>query len=124
MGICVLPIQRAPADSARTPQCVLKTGLNPQMSPDGRWLAYQSAGQVFVQPFPRLVGKWLISTDGGTSPRWARNGRELFYRNGQKMMAVAIENKEGFRAGTPKELFEGQYLGGPAGEQEVLWYDY
>jgi len=123
MGICVLPIQRAPADSARTPQCVLKTGLNPQVSPDGRWLAYQSAGQVFVQPFPRLVGKWLISTDGGTSPRWARNGRELFYRNGQKMMAVDIETKEGFRAGTPKALFEGQYLGGPVGMQPGLGYD-
>ena len=122
-GICVLPIQRAPADPARTPRAVMKGGLNPQVSPDGRWLAYQLAGQVFVQPFPALVGKWLISTDGGTSPRWARNGRELFYRNGQKMMAVDIETKEGFRAGTPKALFEGQYLGGPVGMQPGLGYD-
>jgi serine/threonine protein kinase/Tol biopolymer transport system component len=123
-GICVLPIQRAPADSARTPQTVVKGGgLNPQVSPDGRWLAYQSAEQVFVQPFPGLGGKWLISTDGGNSPRWARNGRELFYRHGLKMMAVDIETKEGFRAGTPKVLFEGQYLGGPAGIQPGIGYD-
>ncbi len=123
MGICVLPIQRAPADSARTPQCVFKNGLNPQVSPDGRWLAYQSAGQVFVQPFPGLVGKWQVSTDGGNSPRWSRNGRELFYRDDQKMMAVDIETTEGFRAGTPKVLFEGQYLGGPLGMQPAVGYD-
>jgi eukaryotic-like serine/threonine-protein kinase len=122
-GTCVLPIQRAPADSARTPQSIVKNSLNPQVSPDGRWLAYQSAGQVFVQPFPGLVGRWQISNDGGNSPRWARNGRELFYRNGQKMMAVDIETKEAFRAGTPKLLFEGQYLGGPVGLQPGIGYD-
>jgi hypothetical protein len=127
LGMWVLPIQRAPADSARTPEAIVKGAVNPQVSPDGRWLAYQSAesgvGQVYVQPFPSLVGKWQISTEGGNSPRWARNGRELFYRNGQKMMAVDIETKEGFRASSPKLLFEGQYLGGPVGIQPGIGYD-
>ncbi len=42
-------------------------------------------------------------------PLWNRNGRELFYRNGTKMMAVEIATKPGFSAGTPKMLFEGTY---------------
>ena len=40
---------------------------------------------------------------------WARNGRELFYRNGDKMMAAAVETKPTFAAATPKMLFEGHY---------------
>ena len=122
-GIGVLPVPRAPADSPRTPRAMVKNSLSPQVSPDGRWLAYQSAGQVYVQPFPSLLGKWQISNDGGSSPRWARNGRELFYHNGQKMMAVDIESREVFRAGTPKLLFEGRYLGGPVGLQPGIGYD-
>ena len=122
-GIGVLPVPRAPADSPRTPRAMVKNSLSPQVSPDGRLLAYQSAGQVYVQPFPSLLGKWQISNDGGSSPRWARNGRELFYHNGQKMMAVDIESREVFRAGTPKLLFEGRYLGGPVGLQPGIGYD-
>src|SRR6185436_2626009 len=91
----------------------------PQFSPDGRWVAYSSREsgqrQVYVQPAPKAdgapqaAGKWQVSTDGGQSPRWARSGRELFYRNGDRMMAVAVEPGPAFRAGTPKMLFEGRY---------------
>jgi serine/threonine-protein kinase len=126
-GIWVLPIQRSPTDSAPTPRAAVKGASNPQVSPDGRWLAYQSSEsgivQVYVQSFPGLIGKWQISTDGGDSPRWSRNGRELFYRHGQNMMAVDIETGDGFRAGTPKVLFEGRYLGGPVGMQPAIGYD-
>src|SRR5438477_12353440 len=55
-------------------------------SPDGRWLAYASDEwgryEVYVQPFPSLIGKWQISTEGGREPVWERSARELFYRNG------------------------------------------
>ena len=57
-------------------------------------------------PYPGPGGKSQVSTDGGTSPRWARNGKELFYRNGDKMMAVDVDSGTTFRAGTPKMLFE------------------
>lgn len=91
----------------------------PQLSPDGKWIAYNSSesgvSQVYVQPFPSLVGKWQVSTDGGGLPRWARSGRELFYRNAGKMMAVEIETTGGFRAGAPKMLFEGNFAGSPLG---------
>ena len=50
-----------------------------------------------------------ISADGGIEPVWARNGSELFYRNGDKMMAVDVQRGDAFRAGSPHLLFEGQY---------------
>jgi Tol biopolymer transport system component len=85
----------------------------PRFSPDGHWLAYVSdeSGryEVYVQPYPGPGGKWQISTDGGTEPVWNPNGRELFYRSGDKMMAVDIATQPGFTVGKPRMLFEGQY---------------
>jgi serine/threonine-protein kinase len=98
-------------------QPFLQTPANetaPAFSPDGHWLAYVSeeSGQreVYVQPYPGPGGKWQISTDGGTEPVWNRNGRELFYRNGDKMMAVDIDTHPAFAAGKPRQLFEGDYV--------------
>jgi Tol biopolymer transport system component/predicted Ser/Thr protein kinase len=89
----------------------------PRFSPDGRWLAYVSdeSGhyEIYVKPFPGPGGTRQISTEGGTEPVWNRNGRELFYRNGDKMMAVDISSESGFSAGTPRMLFEGAYLPTP-----------
>ena len=62
-----------------------------------------------MQAYPGPGGKWQISTEGGREPLWNRNGRELFYRSGKKMMEVDIATQQGFSAGTPKVLFEGQY---------------
>ncbi len=89
-------------------------------SPDGRWLAYISnesgRREVYVQAYPASGGKRQISTEGGNGPVWAKNGRALFYRNGNKMMAVEITTQPTFRAGTPTLLFEGQYVqSGPGG---------
>ncbi len=70
--------------------------------------------EVYVQPFPGPGGKWQISTDGGREVLWNRNGRELFYRNGSKLMAVQITTQPNFSAGTPKTLFEGDYQMRPA----------
>jgi len=90
----------------------------PQFSPDGRWLAYVSdesgRTEVYVQPYQGPGGKWQISTDGGTEPVWNRNGRELFYRSGDKMMAVEIAMHPSFSVGKPKVLFEGKYVPSPA----------
>ena len=67
--------------------------------------------EVYVRPFPAGEGRWRISSDGGTQPMWARNGRELFYRNGDKMMAAAIAASPTFRADRPMLLFEGHFEG-------------
>ena len=93
---------------------------SPMISPNGRWVAYISdeSGQdeIYVQPFPEGGQRWLISTGGGKEPMWSRDGGELFYRNGNQMMAVAADTEPGFSAGTSRLLFEGLYsLDGPAG---------
>ena len=62
-----------------------------------------------MQPYPGPGGKWQISTEGGTEPLWNRNGRELFYRSGRKMMAVQVVTQPSFSAGKPAMLFEREY---------------
>ena len=96
-------------------QPFLQTRFNeiaPRFSPDGRWIAYASdeSGryEIYVQPYPGPGGKWQVSTDGGTEPVWAHNG-ELFYRNGDKMMAVETNTKSTFSSDKPKLLFERHY---------------
>jgi len=106
----------------RKPRLFLQTPANEDgaiFSPDGHWLAYQSdetgRNEVYVRPFPDPGRKWQISNEGGTEPLWARNGRELFYRNGNRMMAASVETKPTFAAAKPKLLFEGNYAAGADG---------
>jgi Tol biopolymer transport system component len=100
----------------RKAQPFLRTPSNesaPRFSPDGHWLAYVSnesgRNEIYVQPYPGPGGKWQISTEGGVEPLWNSNGRELFYRTGDKMMAVGIDTRPSFSAGKPRLLFEGKY---------------
>ena len=93
---------------------------NAEVSPDGRWLAYESdeSGQleVYVRPFPKIdAGRWQVSTGGGKQPVWAHNGRELFYRSGDAVMSVPLETSATFTARNPVMLFKGDFapsLGG------------
>ena len=78
---------------------------NGQFSPDGHWIAFQSAesGRVetYVQPFPGPGNKWPISTNGGSQVRWRRDGQELFYVGlDGRLMAVPI--RVASTAGTPE----------------------
>jgi len=83
----------------------------PEVSPDGRWIAYHSdeTGQleVYVRPFPHVNdGKWQVS-DGGFSPVWAPDGSALFYRDPRlEMMTVQVSTQPVFRHGTPELLFD------------------
>jgi len=86
----------------------------PEISPDGRWMAYTSnesgKDEIYVRPFPDLDnGQWQISADGGDSPLWSRDGRELFYRNGDAVIAVMVETEPAFKAGKAQTLFQGTY---------------
>jgi eukaryotic-like serine/threonine-protein kinase len=97
----------------RTPTAFAKTRFNesaPRFSPDGRWIAYVSdeAGQpdVYVRPFPGPGEAHRISSGGGMQPRWRRDGKELFYVVGQRLMAVPISSGASFDAGVPKALFD------------------
>jgi serine/threonine-protein kinase len=78
------------------------------LSPDGRWIAYVSnesgTYQVYVQPFPGHGGKWQVSSDGGTEPRWSRDGRRLYYRNRGQLLAASIETRPSFTVGRPQVI--------------------
>jgi len=94
----------------------LRTPFNesvPRFSPDGRWISYVSdeSGryEIYIQPYPGPGGKRQVSTEGGTEPMWNPNGRELFYRSADKMMAVEVTTQPSFAAGKPRMLFEGRY---------------
>jgi serine/threonine protein kinase len=89
--------------------------LEPQISPDGRFVAYQSdesgKGEIYVRSFPDVSkGKWQVSSGGGGSPLWSSDGRELFYRSSNATMAVEVETGPTFKRGNPKILFQGTYL--------------
>jgi Tol biopolymer transport system component len=93
-------------------------------SPDGRWLAYASneSGhfEIYVQPFPGPGGKWQISTSGGTQPRWARGGKELFFvAPGGKIMSVEIRASTIVEAGTPQVLFSASLKNAPGPPYDV-----
>ena len=105
-----------PLEGDRKPGPLLNTEFDETsavFSPDGRWLAYASTqsgrNEVYVQPYPGPGARTQISTDGGISPLWSRNGRELFYRAGERIMAISIETRPALSAGTPTKLFEGFY---------------
>jgi serine/threonine-protein kinase len=82
----------------------------PVFSPDGLWIAYQSneSGQneVYVRPYPSSEGKRQISIGGGSAPMWNPSGKELFYRNGDRMMVVDINTEGELTPGKPRLLFE------------------
>ena len=103
-------------DSARAPHVVVADGFNnnsPALSPDGRWLAYVSdesgRNEVYVRPVPGPGGRWQISSSGGTEPRWSPTGREVFFRSGTAMMAVAVQAGATFVPGDARQLFQGPY---------------
>ncbi len=102
-----------PMSGDRHPMPFLQTQFEErqgQFSPDGRWVAYVSdeSGryEVYVQSFPAGGGKRQISANGGTEPRWRRDGKELFYLAADgKLMAVQVKGNSTFEASVPRALF-------------------
>jgi dipeptidyl aminopeptidase/acylaminoacyl peptidase len=108
-----------PLTGNRQPQPFVRTEFNEaagKFSPDGKWVAYctneSGRPEVFVQPWPGPGPKIQISSEGGDDPIWSRDGRELFYRNGDKMMVVEVSLAGGFQAGKPRVLWESKYSHG------------
>jgi eukaryotic-like serine/threonine-protein kinase len=104
---------------------------NPSVSPDGRWLAYASdetgRQEIYLRSLTGTGPPYKISTDGGNEPRWA--GTELFFRNGDKLMAFTASPQLPFKASRPVVVFTGPFAepstGGsfdvfPDGKQFVL----
>ena len=82
----------------------------PKLSPDGRFVAYSSneSGQfeVYVRPFPEGGGRSTVSSDGGQQPRWSDDGKELFYVEGDTLVAVSVTTSPEFSVGPATRLFE------------------
>jgi Tol biopolymer transport system component len=98
----------------RTTQTLLRARrpfVDAQFSPDGRWLAYASnesgRAEVYVTDFPAARFRKPVSTNGGSAPVWARNGRELFYISGAAMMAAAVRPGVEIGFERPVRLFDG-----------------
>jgi Tol biopolymer transport system component len=103
-----------PLEGDRKPVVFLQTPHNEDLasfSPDGRWLAYQSdeSGrfEAYAQSYGGAAFKVQVSTNGGRRPVWSRDGKELFYREGTKMMAVSVASRpESLAVGKPVLLFD------------------
>ncbi|MCA1582975.1 MAG: protein kinase [Acidobacteria bacterium] len=97
------------------------TQAEPAVSPDGRYVAYSSwlAGrsEVEIRPFPSGEGKWQVSSDGGRSPKWGRNGDELFYARDNDIMAVEVKTSPTLSLGPPRKLFTREQSGA-----KVEWF--
>ena len=86
---------------------------HPQFSPDGRYVAYRSeesgSQQIHVRPFPQGSPVWQVSTEGGSAPRWSRDGRELYWwgqSEGFPLMAAEVDFTRSEPVGSPTELFQ------------------
>ena len=84
--------------------------MQPRFSPDSRYVAYMSdqsgRREVYVRPFPEGETVSRISRNGGRSPRWNPNGKELFYIEGTSLLAVPVSMSPSFSPGEPKRLFD------------------
>lgn len=107
-----------PIDGDRRPRPILQTPaseVDARLSPDSRWMAYASdeSGryEVYVQSFAGSGGKWQISADGGREPVWAHNGREIFFRSGEKMMVAEVSTEPTFQPASARLLFQGPFQG-------------
>jgi serine/threonine-protein kinase len=87
---------------------------DPQLSPDGRWIAYEamvsSRREIFVIPFPGPGPRRQISADGGEEPLWSHDGRELFFQARDGLMGVTVTTGASFSAGAPRLLHEGRFF--------------
>ncbi|MEX2178144.1 MAG: protein kinase, partial [Gemmatimonadaceae bacterium] len=106
-----LAIHAAPLNGSGRPGPLMASDVNQQravFSPTGRWVAYEEAagdrGNVFIASADGSGGRRQVSVDGGSQPRWTRDGREIVYRRGEAMFAVAVDPATG-DVGRPVELF-------------------
>ena len=116
-GLSDLNISAVSMEGDRELHTLLQTNFletQPRISPDGKWIAYMSdeSGrfEIYVHPFPDVdKGKRQVSTSGGREPKWSADGRELFYRNGDEIMAVSLRTEPALSLETPAVLFRGVF---------------
>jgi eukaryotic-like serine/threonine-protein kinase len=95
----------------------------PMFSPDGKWLAFESfqsgRGEAYITSFPGGGAQYQVSTGGGERPVWRHDGKEIYYRENLRMMAVKVNTQSSkIELGTPSPLFEAA-----ARNRNGRWYD-
>jgi Tol biopolymer transport system component len=87
----------------------------PSISPDGRWLAYESnelgRAEVYVQSYPSATTRVQVSRDGGGRPMWARSGDTLYFLAGSALMSSSITTQPELRAGVPRVVLDDPLVG-------------
>jgi tRNA A-37 threonylcarbamoyl transferase component Bud32 len=121
-GIRSMAFDSAPASRLIVPGTFGESA--PALSPDAKWLAYQSDEtgrmEVYVRPYPGPGARVSVSLHGGTEPVWAHSGRELFFRSGDSLMAAAVAVTPTFAVTARRRLLTGSYLrGGTFREYDV-----
>jgi len=115
LGTLIFDIWTLPLEGDKKARSYLHSGFNniqPQLSPDGRWLAYATneSGmyQIVVRTFPDPNGgRWQVTANGGMEPRWRNDGRELYYLAlDGKLMAVPVRADNAFQSDTSITLFQ------------------
>jgi len=80
----------------------------PSLSPDGRWLAYESnetgRAEVYVQSYPSPTARVQVSRDGGSRPMWAKRGDALYFVAGSAIMSSTLTTRPELRAGVPRAM--------------------
>ena len=106
-------LERNEDGSAWEPHPFLHTPFNERaakFSPDGRYVAYVSdesgEWEVYARPFPQGGRRSTVSSNGGSQPRWSRDGKELFYVEGSTLVAVSVSSGAAFSVGLARRLFE------------------
>ena len=91
------PVVQGPADE-----------VAPALSPNGKWLAYVSmesgAPEIYLTGFPEGAGKWQATPDGGNAPRWSRDGKQLVYAKGDRLMSIDFREGPLPQFGPPETL--------------------
>jgi eukaryotic-like serine/threonine-protein kinase len=117
----------------KKPEPVLQTSAderNPQVSPDGKWIAYSSnetgRSEIYIRPFPQGPGKWQVSVNGGVFPRWRRNGTQLYFLNlvslGAMMSADIMVMGASIQRDVPVMRFQSVFMSAPHGAGQYHAY--
>ena len=121
-----------PLAPPRQPQPLLQTMLserNAAISPDGHWIVFESTesrrAEIYVRPFPDVnSGRWQVSTAGGRTPLWSRDGRELFFVSPDDVvMRVPIEAAASWRSGVPSPFVQNRYFHQPPAGSAAPTFD-
>jgi serine/threonine-protein kinase len=114
------------ADGKTEPLAMLGSAGSVRISPDGRFVAYESGesgwSEVYVRPLGGGDERWLVSAGSGGQPVWTRGGREIFYRtrrDGGTLMLAEISSQPAFHSGKPSLIARGGYILGPRSSHDA-----